>query len=113
MPSLDTGSALLPFNGSTPQTRHASLSGARVAVCRASSQAARMLARYLTYGPLSDGEQAKALGLPEGRISARRAGLLVKGWVAYESIVAGPYGAFVTRWQLTAAGRAVAQRMTR
>jgi hypothetical protein len=103
MPDLISGQLAIPFGG-RGASRHTSLQGARVAVVRASSQAARLLVRYLDHGPQTDGQQALALGLPEARISARRAGLIAKGLVAHCDVVPGPFGANVCRWELTVRG---------
>lgn len=92
--------ALPPYSGRSQATRHTSRSGALVAQEKAPSQKARMIALYRQHGPLSDGEIAKAMGLPEGRISARRSALLADRVVEYHDIVPGPYGAQVTRWRL-------------
>jgi len=108
MPEFISGQERLPFSGTTPRTRHASLSGAKLAVTRAGSQGARILVRYLDQGPQTDGQQALALGLPEGRISARRSALIARGLVAEYDIVKGPYGASCTRFELTVKGLHVA-----
>lgn len=97
------------FQGRTPQTRHTSRDGALV--CRATSQRARMLVLYLSRGPSSDGELALAMGLPEGRISARRSSLIADGLVQYVDIVQGPHGAKVTRHELTVRGLHLAARL--
>lgn len=111
MPDFVHESLSLPFTGSTPMSRHCSLSGAKAATVRAGSQCSRMLVRYLERGPQSDGDQALALGLPEGRISARRSMLITKGLVVYVDIVQGPYGAKVTRWECSVRGQHVAARL--
>jgi hypothetical protein len=108
VPHVQTRTLRLPFSGTTPRTRTASLSGARVAITRAGSQCARMLIRYLEMGAQTDGQQALALGLPEGRISARRASLIERGLVAELDKVHGPYGADCTRFELTVKGLHVA-----
>lgn len=102
------GPPLPPSQGRTPQTRHTSLSGAIAALPRAQSQKARMLMLYLDRGPSSDGDIALQMGLPEGRISARRSALLADGIVQACDIVMGPYKAEVTRWCLTVKGVHVA-----
>ena len=103
--------ALPPYSGRSQATRHTSRSGAIAAAPRAQSQLARMLVRYLDYGALSDGDQAFALGLPEGRISARRSTAIQHGLVAYVDIVQGVHGAKVTRWGLTVKGLHVAAKV--
>lgn len=108
MPHLDTGQIAIPFGGRSPRARRTSLQGAQVAVSRAGSQASRMLLRYLEEGPLTDLELHARLGLPEGRVSARRSGLMAKGLVQWCDDVAGPYGAQNGRYQLTVKGRNVA-----
>jgi hypothetical protein len=62
MPHLQTKDQLdIGFTGSTPATRHASLSGARAAIRSASGQAARILVLYLSRGASTDGEIAQIL----------------------------------------------------
>jgi len=100
MPYLDAVPVPLPFGGKTVSSRQASLRGAQVATVKAGSQASRLLAAYATYGPLTDTEMAARLGLPEARISARRAGLMVKGLVVYADTVQGAHTK-VCRWRKT------------
>ncbi len=109
MPYLDAVPLPLPFTGRTPRSRQASLGGARAATVMAGSQASRMLVWYALCDRLSDSEMALRLGLPEARISARRAGLMVKGLVAYEDTVTGRHGAPNSRWRLTLYGQRVAR----
>lgn len=112
MPDILTPSQLpISFTGSTPVTRNASLSGARAAIRSASSQAARMLVLYLDRGASTDGEIATLMGLPEGRISARRSALIKKDLVHYVDTMDGPYGAKVTRWDLSVRGVHVAGKL--
>ena len=95
MPHLHTAQLAIPFSGRSPQTRHASLSGAQVAAVRAGSQKARMLLAYLEHGPLTDLSMAALLGLPESRISARRSGLQPRdapALVQYVDLVDGRTG---------------------
>jgi hypothetical protein len=108
MPHVAAQTLLLPFQGLTPRTRTSSLSGARQAVVKAGSQCSRMLVRYLEAGPQTDGQIALSLGLPEGRISARRAELSRRGLVADVDIVDGPHGARCTRFELTVKGLHIA-----
>ena len=102
---------LPPFQGKTPQTRHASYTGAVVAVRRATSQASRMLVLYLERGSSTDGELASIMGLPEGRISARRSGLMKLDLVQYCDVVQGPHGAKCCRFCLTVRGVHAAGRL--
>lgn len=108
MGHVDTGTMLLPFGGTSPRSRSASLSGARVAIRNAESQASRILLRYLAHGPLSDLQLHGYLGLPESRISARRSALMARGLVRWCEDVIGPYGATNGNYELTPAGVAVA-----
>ncbi len=108
MPYLDAHPVPLPFTGRTSQSRQASLRGARVATVKAGSQASRMLACYAHYGPMSDGDMARLLALPDARISARRAGLMIKGWVRYSGEEMGEHGTKVCQWRITQAGQRVA-----
>lgn len=98
----------IDFTGITPISRSNSLSGATVAICRASSQKARILVRLLEHGPQTDTEVALALGLPEARISARRAPMVKDGLIAALDSVKGPSGASCTRWELSVRGVFVA-----
>lgn len=112
MPDLARpGQIAIPFGGATTVTTHTSLSGAQAAIRSATSQAARMLVRYLDLGPLTDGDHARAMELPEGRISARRSKLIALGLVAFHDIVAGPHGAKCCRFELTVSGLHVAGRL--
>lgn len=113
MPHLNTAQIAIPFGGSSPRSRRASLQGARVAVTHAGSQAARILIAYLHSGPLTDLELAERLGLPESRISARRNSLIARHQVQYVDDVPGPHGASNGRYGLTAHGRAVATELAR
>lgn len=102
---------LIPFGGRSPRARRTSLQGARI--CRAGSQAARLLIAYLHDGPSTDLQIAERLGLPESRISARRNGLIVRGFVTYHDDVEGPHGAMNTRWTVNGAGHEVAHELAR
>lgn len=106
-----TGETLPPNRGTSPATRHTSMSGAVAALPRVQSQANRMLVRYLRFGPQSDGDQALALGLPEGRISARRSMLMEKGLVVFVDIIDGPHRAKVTRYELSVKGQNLAAKI--
>lgn len=111
MPYLDSATLPLPFGGRSQRSRHTSQQGAIVATVKAGSQASRMLLRYQICGALSDSDLAVMLGLPEARISARRAGLMVRGLVEYVDDVAGRYGALNCRWRLSFRGAAIAQQL--
>ncbi len=112
MPYVQNGNQIpIPFGGRSPRARAASLSGARV--CRAGSQAARLLVAYLTYGPMTDLEAAARVNLPESRVSARRNGLTARWLVAYVDDVPGPYGAINGRYGLTPGGVTVARELAR
>lgn len=78
---------------------------------RAGSQAERMLSLYLRFGALTDFEVAFWMGLPEGRISARRNGLMERGLVRYHNEIDGPNGVTVCRWTLTVKGKHVARKV--
>lgn len=101
----------IPFGGRHPRARRTSLQGARV--CRASSQAARMLVAYFVAGPLTDVQMAERLGLSDGRISARRNGLIDRKLVRYQDDTMGPFGSEVGRYVLTNYGREVAAELAR
>ncbi len=112
MPHLEqVGQLKIPWGGRSPRSRSSSLSGARI--CRAGSQAARLLVAYLTYGPSTDLQQAERLGLPESRISARRGGLAARHEVAWVADVIGPFGATNGKYGLTAVGRVKAEVLAR
>lgn len=106
-----TGQPLPPHHGSSPQTRHTSRSGALVALKSQPSQKARILVLLLDRGPSCDGDLALWMGLPEGRVSARRGGLVTDGLVQHVDIVQGAHGAEVTRWELTVKGTFVAGQL--
>ncbi len=110
MPWVDAVPVPLPFGGKSSMSRQASLRGAHVATVRAGSQASRMLLLYVQHGPLSDSRMAELIGLPEARISARRSGLMVRGFVVYADDVQGAHTT-VCRWRVTVAGQRIADRM--
>jgi hypothetical protein len=106
-----TGQTLPPYQGSSPQTRHASRSGALVALKSQLSQKARILVLLLDRGPSCDGDLALWMGLPDGRVSSRRGALVTDGLVQHVDIVQGAHGAEVNRWELTVRGQNVAARL--
>ncbi len=110
MPYLDAEPLPLPFNGRRQTTRRTSQAGARAAIVKAGSQASRMLVAYAEHGFLSDTDMALRLGLPEGRISARRAGLMLKGFVVFADVVQGRHGAPTCRWRATVSGHRMAEK---
>lgn len=71
MPHTDTG---LPFSGSLPQSRHASLKGAESAEKRAPSQVLRYLSLLVSRYPdgLTDQEAADLMNVERSTINARR-----------------------------------------
>lgn len=60
-----------PFQGSTPQTKHASWTGAVLAQPSAASQAGRILARLKAEGPMDRYQLAEREGLPVTTVCAR------------------------------------------
>lgn len=108
MPELVVGQLRIPFQGRSPRSQRTSLQGAQIAIVRAQTQASRLLARYASHGPQTDLQLATALGLPESRISARRNGLIDRGFVTWVADVRGPYGAENGQYDLTETGRSVA-----
>lgn len=74
---------MLPFSGSTPAAKHASYTGARCAMPRANSQAARLLALYRDRG-VTDHEASEILKLPLSTINARRNALFDLGLIQPE-----------------------------
>lgn len=75
--------SLLPFSGSTIQSRHASHAGAEDAKDRALPQTLRYLAYLRARGEqgATDAEAAEALGLQRSSINARRSVLMREGLV--------------------------------
>ncbi len=110
MSYLDAVPVPLPFTGKSSRSRQASLRGAQVATVKAGSQASRMLLLYAQHGPLSDSRMAELMGLPEARISARRSGLMVRGFVVYADDVQGAHTT-VCRWRATVAGHRLVGKM--
>lgn len=94
--------ALLPFSGSTTQSRHASHAGAEDAKERALPQTIRYM-RFLkdrgAYGA-TDAEAAKALGLERSSINARRKPLCDEGFVIAAGHRKGESGIINTIWVL-------------
>lgn len=91
MPYID---GALPFSsGLTPQSAHASRSGAEDAAPRALSQTVRYL-RLLKDSPrgLTDAEAATRLGLERSSINARRAPLVKAGLVYADGFRQGTSG---------------------
>lgn len=80
----------LPFNGSTPPSRHTSHAGAEDAKPRAENQTVKYLAALKAYGPLTDREAAKLLGIERTSINARRAPLVKAGIVGPQGFRRGP-----------------------
>lgn len=112
MPYLQTPDQFkLPWGGRSPRAQRTSLQGAQRAVCRSGSQKARMLLAYLQCGASTDLQMAARLGLPEGRISARRSGLIERRLVRYVDDVMGPFGAENGRYMLTPHGDTVAREL--
>lgn len=103
----------LPYRGRGVRAQRNSQAGAAVAITRAGSQASRMLLQYMKDGPSSDLQLAKALGLPESRISARRSGLMDRGLVGWFDDVEGPCGAPNGRYRLTPRGVYVVSELLR
>ena len=91
---------LFDFTTATPYAPRSETSRAAAihAQPRAGSQAARLLNLYTTYGPQTDHQSAKALGLPLATICARRGSLVKKGLVAACGWCYGPYGTKNTKW---------------
>lgn len=106
-----TGDRLPPHHGAIPPTAHTSRSGAEIAQRSYASQAARMLVLYLERGSSTDLELSQILGLPDGRVSARRNQLITDGLVQYVDITIGPYGAKACRFELTVKGLHIAGQL--
>jgi len=82
----------LPFQGRSPQARHASWTGAQTAQPRAGSQCGRIL-NALGNGALTRHELARETGLPVTTICARLAVLLQQGRIQEAGLTRGPFGA--------------------
>lgn len=82
----------LPFQGSVPQSAHASRAGAEDAAPRALSQTVRYLALLKAHGGLTDAEAAKLLDLERTSINARRRPLVKAGLVIADGFRPGPTG---------------------
>lgn len=113
MPHIETNGQLkIAWSGRSSRSRRSSLAGAQVVAVRgAVSQASKMLVRYLEQGSQTDVELALALGLSDGRISARRNGLIDRGLVAWKEDVIGPFGSPVGKYELTVKGLHVAGKL--
>jgi hypothetical protein len=99
MPYTDHG---LPFASSeSPVAAHCSHQGAIHAERRAGPQVLLLLAAYATYGPMTDAEAAKRLGLERSTINARRVPLRDRGIVVAVDTVKNPVTQVRnTRWGL-------------
>ena len=92
--------SLLPFSGSTIQSRHASHAGAEEAKDRALSQTVRYLELLKEHGGLTDAEAARLMGVERSSVNARRAPLCKAGLVIAEGYRKGPTGNKNTVWRL-------------
>jgi hypothetical protein len=90
----------LPFQGSCPQSAHASRSGAEAAAPRALSQTVRYLSALRAYGGLTDWEAADVLHLERTSINARRKPLVAAGLVVAGGFRPGPTGVKNVVWKL-------------
>jgi len=90
----------LPFQGSTPQSAHASRSGAEDAAPRALSQTVRYLALLKAHGGLTDAEAARLMGIERTSINARRGPLLDAGVVVAGGFRPGATGTKNTVWRI-------------
>jgi len=91
----------IPWQGSTSLSAHASREGAKQAQTRAASQTVRLLELYAQYGPLTDAEAARHLGVERTSINARRAPLVKGGIVvAVDMVPSTRGGGKNTRWGL-------------
>lgn len=84
---------VLPYGGETPQSRHASRSGAEDAAARSTSQTIRYLS-LLKSRPqgCTDWEAKELLDLERTTINARRAPLVKAGLVYADGFRPGPTG---------------------
>ena len=91
----------IPWQGSTALSAHASREGARQAEKRAASQTVRLLELYAQYGPLTDADAARHLGVERTSINARRVPLVTRGIVvAVDTVPSTRGGGRNTRWGL-------------
>ena len=97
MPYVDES---LPFSGITPQSRHASRSGAEQAHSRSTSQTIRYLQALKDhqYG-LTDREASDLLKLERSTINARRVPLVKADLVYADGFRPGATGARNTIWK--------------
>lgn len=94
----------LPWQGSTPLSAHTSREGAQKAQKRAASQTVRLLELYAQYGPLTDAEAARHLGVERTSVNARRVPLVTRGVVvAVDTVPSTRGGGRNTRWGLAQA----------
>ena len=89
MPYVDSA---LPFQGSTPLSRHTSRAGAEDARGRALPQTIRYLAILREHGGLTDFEAARLLNVERTSVNARRVPLVKAGIVVAEGTRPGPTG---------------------
>lgn len=91
----------LPFNGSSPLSRHTSRAGAEDAKARSASQIVRYLSALKEHGGLTDLEASKLLNIDRTSVNARRATLVKAGLVvASGETRPGPTGVKNCVWRL-------------
>lgn len=91
MPGAALGQIELPINGKTPQTRHASYTGACKAQAALSAKQERYVALLLQAGPITDWEAALRLTWPLSSVNSIRNSTAVRDRVE-------PRGFEITCW---------------
>jgi hypothetical protein len=90
----------LPFSGRTPHSRHASYTGAVVAM-RSRGVKTQMYLQWLRRnGPATDHQAHDATGLPLATVNSIRNGLVTAGLVISAGVTAGVEGARRTLWRV-------------
>jgi len=90
----------LPFNGSTPLSRHTSHLGALDASERALTQTVAYLHLIKVHAGLTDWDAARLMRVERTSITARRAPLVKAGLVVAEGTKPGPTGIRNVVWKL-------------
>jgi hypothetical protein len=93
---------VLPFSGSTPQSRHTSRAGAENAAPRALNQTLKYMAALKARpNGLTDFEAAEVLGIERTSVNARRRPLVKAGLVVTGGFRRGPTGIKNVIWKAT------------
>ncbi len=85
----------LPYQANSPTSK----SGAEVALPKAGTQTAIILAEIRACGPVSDQTLMEHLALPINVVTARRNRLLNDGWIVLAGSEVGPSGAQRQTWR--------------